>query len=70
MAKFTYDDIVKINETCSTSQRRGERAWVIGVLEDRKRFPFVQFPPGVVYTVEFENGDAIDIHENDLEPAY
>ena len=26
-----------------------------------------QFPAGAVYTVEFENGDAIDVHEDFLE---
>jgi hypothetical protein len=27
-----------------------------------------QFQPGIVYSVEFEDGTAIDIHEDDIEP--
>jgi hypothetical protein len=69
MARFTYNDIVRISKTSSPSQRCGERAWVVAVIEDRDRFPLAQFHPGVVYTVEFENGDAADIHEDDLEYA-
>lgn len=69
MPRFTYDDIVRIRETAPTIARRGEKAWIVAVTEDRRRFPLKQFPPGVVYTVEFEGGDAIDVHEDDLEPA-
>jgi hypothetical protein len=43
---------------------------VIGVFppEERARIPFPTLPPGTVYTVEFEGGDAMDLHEDHLEP--
>jgi hypothetical protein len=68
--KFTYDDIVRINQAAPNSLRPGQRAWVVGVVlpQDRGGRPhYDQFPAGTVYTVEFENGDAIDVHEGFLE---
>jgi len=67
MAKYTYNDIVTAKSTASPVARPGEKAWVIAVLENRTHFPLKEFPPGVVYTVEFEGGDAVNIHEDDLE---
>ena len=67
MAKFTYNDIVKAKHTADQTARPGQRAWIIGVLENRTHFPLKQFPPGVVYTVEFEGGEAVNVHEDDLE---
>lgn len=69
MSRFTYDDIVLVRDTASIAERRGQRAWVVGIFDDRNRYPLKQFSLGVVYTVEFEDGDAIDIHEDDLELA-
>ena len=69
MPRFTYDDIVKVRETAPIVARRGEKAWIVGVTEDRTRFPRKQFPPGVIYTIEFEGGDSVDVHEDDLEPV-
>jgi hypothetical protein len=71
MAKFNYDDIVRIKVGAMTSANanRRDRAWVVAVIEDRERFPLSQFPPGVVYSIEFEDGTAVDIQENDLELA-
>jgi hypothetical protein len=66
MPKFTYDDIVKIKETSKSTTRTSERAWVVAVVEDRIHFPLRRFPAGVVYSVEFEKGDAVDVHEDDL----
>jgi hypothetical protein len=70
MAKpqFDYGDIVVVKESCVPRCRPGERAWVVDVAADRNRFRLPQFPPGVVYTVEFEDGSAIDIHEDDIRP--
>jgi hypothetical protein len=65
--KFTYDNILKVRDTAKAAERRGEKAWVVGVIDDRARYPLEKFPPGVVYTVEFEDGEAIDIHEDDLD---
>ncbi len=67
MAKFTYNDIVKAKPTAGVKARPGERAWIVAVLEDRLHFSLKQFPAGVVYSVEFEDGEAIDVHEDDLE---
>jgi hypothetical protein len=67
MTKFTYDDVLLIRKTSPILEHRGKKAWVVGITEDRERFPRRQFAPGVIYTVEFEGGEAIDIHEDDLE---
>jgi hypothetical protein len=64
MARFTYDDIIVLRDTARAIERRGGKAWIIAVLEDRVRFPLSQFPPGVVYSVAFEGGDAIAVHQN------
>jgi hypothetical protein len=69
MAQFTYDDIVVLRDTARAVERRGRKAWVTPVLNDRARWPLEQFPPGVVYTVEFEGGDAIHVHEDEVERA-
>jgi hypothetical protein len=37
-------------------------------MPDRTEMTLSRFPAGVVYTIEFEDGTAIDIHEDDLEP--
>jgi hypothetical protein len=68
MAKFDYDDRVHVAASADKKYRPGEVASVIGVFEDRPSGShFAQFPNGVVYTIEFEDGDALDIHERDLE---
>jgi hypothetical protein len=71
VAKFTYDDVVNVRRTAKTDLRPGARAWVIAVFDSRESRPgssFDRFPEGTVYTVEFEDGAAIDLHESDLEP--
>lgn len=69
MAKFTYDDIVKVLVDAPPEQRPGERAWVVGVFEDRPGKYFDAFPPGVVYSIEFEDGSSIEVNESLLESA-
>jgi hypothetical protein len=69
MSKFSYDDIVKIKIDAKMATKRRDRAWVIAVMEDRQRFPLSQLPPGIVYSIEFEDGTALDVHEDDLELA-
>ncbi len=69
MTKFTYDDVVKAIANAPSELRPGERAWVVGVFEDRPGKYFESFPPGTVYTIEFEDGSAIEIHEVMLELA-
>ena len=63
---FTYDDIVRVKVVAPPEMHPGERAWVIGVTTEHERRGrhFEQFPAGTVYLVEFEGGEAIDIHEN------
>jgi hypothetical protein len=69
MARFTYNDIVQARGSAEANFRPGERAWIIAVLEDRSLYPFPSFPPGAVYTVEFEDGDALDVPEDYLQAA-
>jgi hypothetical protein len=74
MSKFTYDDIVRVKPTVKawldvpgfrkSGPRIGERAWVFAVRENQARAPFL---PGTIYGVEFEDGDALEVHEDDLE---
>lgn len=67
MKKFNFDDVV-----CARSGvpqvRLGTKAWVVGVASDEKRSGshYEKFPPGTIYTIEFEDGDSVDIHESDL----
>ena len=69
MGKFTYDDIVIVRDSALAEQRPGARAWVIAVFDGRKSRPgkhFDNFPEGVVYTVEFDDGATAEVHEDDL----
>ena len=65
---FTYDDIVTIRKDAPPKFRPGEKAWIVGVFTDRDRYKFEEFPPGTVYMIEFEGGDAVDVHDSLLEP--
>lgn len=67
MAKSDYNDTVRIKDSCAAMVRRGEVPSVIAILEDRKRRPLSQFGSGVIYSVEFADGAAIDVHEDELE---
>lgn len=69
MTKFTYDDIVKVVAHASEALRPGKRAWIVGVFDDRPDSYFDKFPPGTVYSIEFEDGSSVEIHESDLELA-
>lgn len=64
---FTYDDFVLVRSDVPEAFRPGQHASVIAIFgpDDRiRKAPhFSQFPAGFVYTVEFEDGEAIDIHE-------
>lgn len=66
--KFNYDDVVRVRSNAPPELRPGEIAWVVGVFDPRPEGSyFEKFPAGVVYSVEFEDGVSIEIHENDLE---
>jgi hypothetical protein len=69
MNKFTFGDMVRIRREAPHQLRPGEEASVFMVFlpPDRDGSYFDQFPPGVVYSVEFEDGASVDIHENWLE---
>ena len=66
MAKFTYNDIVRVRPGSAATPRR-DRAWVVGIFE--KHLYFDKFPEGDFYTIEFEDGTSIEVHEDELEPA-
>ena len=64
---FNYDDIVKVRESANTNYRVGAKAWIVGIFETRPGKYFDKFPEGIIYTIEFEDGTSIEIHEADLE---
>nr|WP_316221884.1 hypothetical protein [Asticcacaulis sp. 201]MDV6331327.1 hypothetical protein [Asticcacaulis sp. 201] len=66
MSKFDYDDSVFIKPNSVFPERAKTLASVVGVFEDRKRWVFPEFPPGVIYTVEFDDGVAVEVHESHL----
>jgi hypothetical protein len=69
---FTYDGVVRVRRDSPADLRPGAEARVIGITRDRQRAgkQFDQFPPGTIYLVEFEGGDAFEIHEDMLEPGH
>lgn len=70
MAKFTYDDTVKVKITAPSEVRPGALASVIAITEEpRQGSYFEKFPPGTIYSIEYEDGVASEIHESLLELA-
>jgi hypothetical protein len=65
MPKFAYNDIVRVKQDADPQLRR-DRAWVVGIFEDRPGPYFNKFPAGVVYTIEFEDGTSDEVHEGTL----
>lgn len=65
--KFSYDDIVQVRLTANSDLRPGAKAWIVGVFDTRPGPYFDKFPEGAVYTIEFEDGSSLEIHEQDLE---
>jgi hypothetical protein len=67
MAKFDYGDVVTVRKGAKTISIM-ERGSIIAIIEDASKLGYLLcFPPGTVYSVEFEGGDRADIHESDLE---
>ena len=66
--KFTYDDTVMVCVNADSKFRPGSKGWVIGVFPDREKDIFDWLPEGVVYTIEFEDGEAIDVNEDIITP--
>jgi hypothetical protein len=64
---FNYDDIVKVRIQADKELRPGEKAWIVGIYEDRPGPYFDKFPAGVVYSIEYEDGTSTQVHETDLE---
>ncbi|WP_095207330.1 hypothetical protein BGP89_14335 [Luteimonas sp. JM171] len=67
MSKFDFDDIVCAIAGLPES-RLGLKAWIVGITspESRRGSYYEQFPPGEIYTVEFEDGSSVDVHESGL----
>lgn len=66
---FNYDDIVKVRSSAINGLHSGKKAWIVGIFETRPGPYFDKFPEGVVYSIEFEDGTSMEIHEKDLEPV-
>jgi hypothetical protein len=70
VTRFTYSDVVRVTLDAPESLRRGEIASVIAVFETRPEGShFAPFPQGVVYSIEYADGEAVEIHDAHLEPA-
>ena len=70
MAKFTYSDDVRVKAEAPAPLRAGAVGSVIAVFETRPEGShFAEFPQGVVYSIEYADGAATDVHEDHLEPA-
>jgi hypothetical protein len=66
-ANFTYDDIVQIAAHAAPELRPGSKAWIVGVFDSRPAGTyFEKFPEGTVYSVEYEDGSSVEVHETDL----
>ena len=68
MPAFNYGDVVRVRLGASSDLRPGSKAWVVGVFETRPGPYFDKFQEGVVFTIEYEDGSSLEIHESDLEP--
>lgn len=70
MRMFTHGKSVLVKANAPAEMRPGQGASVCGITTERERSGshFDQFPAGTVYLVEFEDGEAFDIHEGMLEP--
>jgi hypothetical protein len=69
MARFSYDDTVRIVRCADEKYKPGAVVSIIGIFKEKPSGSyFEEFPPGTIYTIEYENGEAIDIHESLLEP--
>jgi len=66
---FAYGDLVRVKTDAPAGMRPGRMASVVGITsEDAKSGShFDQFPAGTICLVEFEDGEAIDVHESMLE---
>lgn len=72
MALFNFNDTVRVKASAPAELRPAALASVVMIHEGRGRVGeyFEQFPDGVIYTVEFEDGHAVDLHEQFLEKGW
>jgi hypothetical protein len=70
MPKFTWGDSVRVSELAPVNVRPGSEAVVVGFSEESERRGsyLEEFPCGVVYTVEYEDGTDADVQEHHLIP--
>lgn len=66
MHKFDYDDIVRVESKLENHPRQGQKAWVVGVFEKSLGPYFDKFPQGTVYTIEYDDGESIEVAEDNL----
>ncbi|MEX0758587.1 MAG: hypothetical protein WD100_03305 [Tistlia sp.] len=68
-ALFTYNDTVKVTKDAPEQCRPGELASVVSIsLATERGGEFLkEFPHGVVYSIEFEDGCIVEIHEDFVE---
>ena len=69
--RFDYGDAVRVRRRAPSKLRPGAAAVVVGITtpEQRRDGHFHQFPAGVVYLIEYADGEAIDVHEDMLESS-
>jgi hypothetical protein len=69
MPNYDYIDTVCVVSSAPPHLRPGEPASVVGISlpADRKGKFLEKFPDEVVYTIEFEGGDSIEVQESLLE---
>jgi hypothetical protein len=69
--KFTFNDTVRIKRDAPNPLRQGQTAAVTMVFlpQDRVGSYFDLFPSGVLYSVEYEYGQSVDVHEDFLEAS-
>ena len=65
-ARFNYNDVVVVQPHAAEPPLIGRKGWIVGVFESSLGKYFEQFPPGVVYSIEFEDGTSTEVHERDL----
>jgi len=65
MPKFVYNDIVRVKPE-SLPKMRSDRAWIVGIFEERTGPYFDKFPARIVYIIEFEDGTSDEVHEDNL----
>ena len=63
---FQYDDIIRVTADAPKEARPGEIGWIVGIYDDRSRFPLEEFEEGTVYLIEFEDGQDALVHERHL----